>query len=175
MKKKFFRVNQQIRASKLRVIDNKGSQVGVLSLTEALKLSSEKGLDLVEIAPTATPPVAKITDFRRFLFEKEKKERKRAREVETKEIRVGPFISDHDLQTRLKQAKKFLAGGDNFKLTVHFTPREMRHPEFGEKVLGKVRAELEGLGQIVREPKWEGRRYTAIFAKGGKTNAKDEN
>lgn len=174
MKKKFFRVNWQIRANKLRVIDNYGKQIGILALDQALKLAQEKGLDLIEVVPAATPPVAKITNFKRFLFEKEKKERKKVKEVETKEIRVGPFISDHDLQTRLKQANKFLKAGNNFKLTVQFTPREMRHPEFAEKVLEKVKTELGNLAQIARNPRWEGRRYTAIFSKGSQ-NAKGKN
>lgn len=174
MKKKLYRINHQIKAETLRVIDEKGSQVGVLTLKKALELAQNKGLDLVEIVPNARPPVAKLVEFKRFLFEKEKKEHKKPKEIETKEIRVGPFISDHDLETRLNQAKKFLQSGDNFKLTVQFKPREIRHPEFGEKIVDKAKTELRNLACIVREPKWEGRRYTVIFAKGVK-HVKSEN
>lgn len=167
MQKKFFRANNQIQAAKLRVIGVDGKQFGVLARGEALKLAQDEDLDLVEIAPGANPPVAKIVDLKRFLFAQEIKERKakKSREVETKEIRVGPFISDHDLQTRINQAKKFLEQGDNFKLTVHFTLRHIRHPEFGEKVATKVKEALGDFARVEREPKWEGRRFTIIFAR----------
>ncbi len=168
MQQKFFRINNQIKANELRVIDSRGKQIGILSLEKALKVAEDAGLDLVEIAPTVTPPVAKIQDLRKFLFEqkiKEKKKTGKTKEIETKEIRVRPFISDHDLQTRMNQARKFLTEGNNFKLTVHFTPRQMRHTEFANKILEKVSQALSQVGQIAREPRWEGRRLTVIFSK----------
>lgn len=169
LQKKFFKINQQIQAQELRVIGADGKQVGILKLSQALKLAQDQNLDVVEVVPAATPPVARLVNFKKFKFlqdQKGKKGLKRTREIETKEIRVGPFISDHDLTTKVKQARRFLLQGDNFKLTVHFKPREMRHTEFGTRVIDKVKEALQDLAQIAREPKWEGRRLTAIFSKG---------
>lgn len=169
MQRKFFKVNQQIQATKLRVVGPDGKQIGILDKNKALNLAVDKGLDLVEIASKASPPVAKLVNFKKFLFEqerKEKREAKKTREVETKEIRIGPFISDHDLTTRINQARHFLEQGDNFKLTVRFRPREMRHTEFGTRAIDKVKEALSNIAKVVREPKWEGRRLTIIFSKG---------
>lgn len=168
MAKKFFRINNQITAQKLRVIGADGKQVGILTQDAALKLAKDYGLDLVEVAPFTTPPVAKIQDYKKFLFEqrvKEKKKTGKIKEIETKEIRVGPFISDHDLETKIARAKNFLKSGNNFKLTVHFTPRQMRHPEFGGKILEKVKVALTEIGEVARDAKWEGRRLSTIFTK----------
>lgn len=176
MKKRFFRFNQQIQSKELRVIGTNGKQVGILGLGEALKLAQEQDVDLVEIAPTAKPPVAKLIGFKRFLFEQEQKEKKskKSRGVETKEIRVGPFISDHDLEVKINQGRKFLTRGNNFKLTVQFKPRQMRHTEFATKIVEKVKEILGNIARIEREPRWEGRRLTIIFAKGG-SGAKIQN
>lgn len=168
MQKKFFRINWQIQAKTLRVIGADGKQIGILPIEKAIKLGQEQDFDLVEIAPTANPPVARLVNFKKFKFEQERKERKAVKKikaVETKEVRVGPFISDHDLQTKISQAKNFLLQGDNFKLTIQFKPRQMRHTEFGNKVVEKVKENLESIAEVLRDAKWEGRRLSIIFSK----------
>lgn len=127
----------------------------------------DQDLDLVEIAPEANPPVAKILDFKKFLYQekrKEKKARARRKEVELKEIRIGPFIARHDLNTRLVQARVFFKEGNHVKITVKFTGRQMGHTEFGYELLGKIKEELKNVAQVEREEKLEGRNLNIIFA-----------
>lgn len=121
--KRFYRINERIFASTLRVLDNEGKQIGVLSKAEALDKAKSENLDLVEIAPQAKPPVAKIIDFNKFLYQEEKKkreEKKKAKVSETKEVRLGPFMSDNDLSVMVKRAKDFLLAGDKVRLVVFF-------------------------------------------------------
>lgn len=159
-------MNQQINASELRLIDDKGKQIGVLKLSEALKEAEETGLDLVEIAPDAKPPVAKIIDYKKFKYLEEKKRkeaRKKTKATELKEVRFSPFIGDHDLQTRLKRVKKFLSAGDLVKINIVFKGRQMAHTEFGPKLLEKILDLLEGTAEKEREAKFQGRRFATIL------------
>lgn len=176
MAKKTYRINRQITAEELRVIGDDGTQLGVFKIDKAFSIAWEKDLDLVEIAPSAQPPVAKIVDFKKFLYEEKRKEReakKKLKEVELKEIRLGPFISDHDLETRLEQAREFLNDGNHVKITVKFKGRQMGHTEFGYKLIEKVKEILSELAKIEKEERLEGRNLNIFFAPG--KNAKTKN
>lgn len=131
-----------------------------MSLSQALNSAREKSLDLVEIAGKADPPVVRIVNFKKFKYEESKREhsaRKKTREIQTKEIWLGPLISDHDLETRIEHAKHFLKNGDRVKLTVKFSGREIIHPEFGHQVLKKAVELLAHLGEKDSEPRMMGR------------------
>lgn len=167
-KKEFYRRNHQIRAVTVRVIDAEAKQVGVMALSEALKMAEEQELDLVEVAPLAQPPVAKLIDYSKFLYQLKKKkqeEKKGAKTSETKQIRFGPFIGEHDLDIKIKKAKEFLTDGDKVKFTVRYTGRQMAHQEVGRKVLEQVIEKLGDLAKIEREMKMEGRQLNMFVTK----------
>jgi translation initiation factor IF-3 len=177
---KRYRINGRIFASPLRVLDNENKQVGVLSKDEALKLAQEQELDLVEIAPTAKPPVAKLIDFNKFLYQQAKKkqeEKKKAKSSETKEIRLGPFMSDNDLQVMVRRGREFLEDGDKIRLVVRFRGRQITRSEFGRQVIQKVVDSLKDISKIDREPKFEGRQMVAMLSaeKGKKHDENEEN
>lgn len=133
---------------------------------EALKLAQEKELDLVEIAPEAQPPVAKIIDFKKFKYLEEKKEkeaRRHAKPTELKEVRFSPFIGDHDFKTAIEKTKKFLKDGDLVKISIVFTGRQMAHTEFGPKLLEKIMEVLVEVAEKERGEKFEGRRFITII------------
>lgn len=142
-----------------------GSQIGVISRDEALKLAKNEELDLVVVAENANPPVARIIEFEKFRYQEDKKEqaaRKKARDVELKEVWLSPRIAAHDLETRLRKAEEFLEKGNKVKLTIKFKGREMAHPENGHKVLQQVLGLWEDKIVIEREAKFEGRNLTII-------------
>ena len=167
-KQPFYRINHQIRAKEVRLLDNTGKQIGVVSIDEARKLANEEELDLVEIAPMASPPVAKIIDYSKFLYQLKKKkqeEKKKAVTSETKQIRMGPFIGDHDLQIKVRHAKEFLEDGDKVKFIVRFRGREFTKKELGENVLKKVIESLQEVAKVEREPHMEGRQMVMIISR----------
>lgn len=142
-------------------------------------MAKEQGLDLVEIAEKAVPPVAKIVDFKKFLYQQEKKrqeEKKKTKTSETKEVRLGPNISDHDLAVAIRRARGFLEGGNKVRLAVRFRGRQITHPEFGQETLGKTLADLSDVSKVDREIHFEGKQLVCILSpdKKGK-NAKEEN
>ena len=142
------------------MIDKESKQIGVVDIEEARKRSRQEGLDLVEIAPKANPPVVRIIDFKKFKYEESKKERtnkKKTKEVGTKEVWLGPLISEHDMKVRTQQARTFLESGNRVKLTVKFGGREIAHPEFGYKVLDKVSNMLADCSEHDSQPKFVGR------------------
>jgi len=176
--KQQYRINERIWASSLRVLNSEGKQIGILSKMEALQKAKEEELDLVEIAPTAKPPVAKIIDFKKFLYQQEKKqqeEKKKAKITETKEVRLTPFISTHDLETVTKRAQGFLGNGDKVRFVVKFAGRQITHPEFGYELLKKIFAMLSGLAKVEKEPRLEGKQLIAILAPERKQHAKEKN
>lgn len=162
----------------LRLLDTDGKQIGILSKFEALAKAQEAGLDLVEIAPTAKPPVAKIIDFNKFLYQEEKKkkeEKKKAKASETKEIRLGPFMSDNDLQVMVRRGREFLEDGDKIKLVVKFRGRQITHPEFGHGVIRKFVLALDDISKVDREAHFEGRQIIAVLsAERKKAQSKDD-
>lgn len=165
--RKFYRVNERIFASNLRVLDAEGKQIGVLSRFEALQKARELGVDLVEIAPMASPPVVKVIDFKKFLYQESKRkneEKKRSKISETKEIRLGPFMNDHDLNTMIKRASGFLEDNDKVRLIVKFAGRQIAHPEFGQQIMQKVIQALSNLSKQERDPHFEGKQLIAIVS-----------
>ncbi|MBI2442950.1 MAG: translation initiation factor IF-3 [Candidatus Levybacteria bacterium] len=165
--KRFYRVNERISARELRVLDSEGKQIGILDRFAALQNAREQGLDLVEIAPRAIPPVAKIVDFNKFLYQEEKRkreEKKKAKVSETKEVRLGPFISDNDLGVMVKRAREFLLEGDKVRFVVKFRGRQVTRPEFGFATARKAIAMLEDISKVEREPHMEGRQLVAIIS-----------
>lgn len=174
---KFYRINERIFAHELRVLDAKGEQIGLLKKEEALKRARDENLDLVEIAPTAKPPVARIIDFNKFLYQEEKKKRevkKKAKSSDTKEVRLGPFMDDHDLETMVKRAREFLEQNDKVKLVVRFKGRQMGHPEFGYKVSGKAIEMLSDISKVDKTPHFEGRQLIAMLSPERKKNEKEQ-
>jgi len=166
-KQKRYRINQWIFASPLRVLDVEGKQIGVLPKEEALRLAQEQELDLVEVASSAKPPVAKIIDYNKFLYQQEKKkqeEKKKAKVSETKEIRLGPFMSEHDLETRIRQGRGFLEDGDKLRLVVRFKGRQITHPEFGKEIVARFIESVNDISKLDREPRLEGKQLIAILS-----------
>ena len=177
--RKFYRVNERISAPQLRVLGSDGKQIDVLGRLEALNLARNEGLDLVEIAPMANPPVAKIIDYKKFLYQEEKKhreEKRKAKVSETKEVRLGPFMSDNDIQTMVSRAKGFLEDGNKVKFVVKFRGRQIIRSNFGFELLTKVFKTLEDVSKVDKEPRLEGKQILAIVSPERKNkNAKTEN
>jgi translation initiation factor IF-3 len=162
-----WRINGQIRSSELRVIGSDGKQLGVLSFNEALKKAKEEELDLVEIAPLAKPPVAKIVDLGKFRYEQEKKARKEKKGLapsNIKEMRFSPFIADHDFNNRLERVKEFLADKHKVRLVVKFTGRQMGSKQFGYQVVDKVLKTIGIPVNIDAEPKFLGRQLMTVIS-----------
>lgn len=153
-------VNEDIRAREVRVVGAGGEQIGIIPLKEALKLAEEQNLDLVNVAPTAKPPVCRIMDYGKFRFEQSKKEkeaRKNQKIINTKEIRLSPTIEENDFQTKLRSAIKFIGAGDKVKCTVRFRGRQITHQSIGENILQRLAKEVENVAIVERRPKLEGR------------------
>ena len=166
IKKEKTRVNNQIVADEIRLIGPEGGQIGIVSVPDALRRSEEEGLDLVEISPNATPPVCKIMDYGKYRYEQSKKEKdskKKQHVIVLKEIRLRPRTEDHDLDFKIKHARKFLEQKNKVKFTVMFRGREMAYKEFGEKLLDKVTEKLEDIAKIEMDKKFEGRSLTMTF------------
>lgn len=165
------RINREIRADKLRVIRENGEQLGILSFREALAAAEADGLDLVEIAPTAKPPVAKIIDYGKFRYHQQKKEKdsKKAQvQIKVKEIKLKPNIDTHDFQTKLKHARDFILKGNKVRISIMFRGREMLHTELGKKVVADFCSELADISQIEASGKMMGRVITTVLVPTGK-------
>ncbi len=163
---KFIAINQFIKATELRVVDELGKQIGVMSKSEALNIAGERGLDLVEIAPMAKPPVAKVIDFKKFKYLEAKKEREgksASGKVEIKEIRFSPFIGQGDMDTRLERIKDILEGGDRVKIVVKFTGRQITKVEFGHDLIKKIMSQLEGIASADGTAKLQGKQLFLII------------
>jgi len=161
------RVNEQIGVPEVRLIDENGDNIGVVSRDDALTRAAEAGLDLVEVSPGATPPVCKILDYGRFKYEDQKKKseaRKRQKTIDVKEIKMRPNIDQHDYEVKMRSIQRFLADGDKVKVTLRFRGREMAHQELGLKVLDRVRQELDEVAKVEQFPKLEGRQMIMVMA-----------
>lgn len=160
-------INDEIREKEVRLIDFDGSQLGIVSVKDALKKADERNLDLVEIAPQAKPHVCKIMDYGKYKFElakREKESRKNQHVVNTKEVKMSPSIDVHDFNTKVNQAAKFLKSGDKVKVTVRFRGREMHHTALGQSLLEKFGDSLSESGQVEKQPKLEGRNMSMVVA-----------
>lgn len=160
-------MNDGIRAREVRVIDEDGSQLGIMQLRDARRVAEEKNLDLVNVAPTARPPVCRIMDYGKFKYEQSKKEkeaRKNQKVVLLKEVRMTPNIEDHDFQVKLKNVIKFLGEGDKVKVSVRFRGREITHSSIGQQVLMRLAQAAAEQAIVERFPKLEGRSMVMILA-----------
>ncbi len=160
------RVNRMIRISPLRVIAPDGEQMGIMTVDEALAAAEARGLDLVEVAPMARPPVCRIMDFGKFKFEQAKAARaakKKQKVIELKEIKFRPGIDDHDFDFKVRHAREFLVEGNKVKVTMMFRGRQMAHPELGREVLDKVAEVLADVGKIEQDAKLEGKNMTMLM------------
>jgi translation initiation factor IF-3 len=168
------RINNRIRAREVRLIDEEGAQVGVVSIREALSLAEERGLDLVEVAPNALPPVCRIMDYGKFRYEQTKKERearKNQKQIDIKQIRLEPKTDDHDLDVKARQARKFLLGGDKVKFNLRFRGREIFHQDIGMSMLERISEELRDIAVIEQRPLMEGRVLSLMLAPNAKAKA----
>lgn len=153
-------INEEIRDKELRVVDVDGAQLGILSTKEALEIAFEKELDLVKIAPQATPPVCRIMDYGKFCFEQSKREKeakKNQKVIDVKEVRMSSTIDTHDFNTKVNQAIKFLKSGDKLKVSVRFRKRTVAHPQFGEELLANFKEAIAEFGVVDKPSKMEGR------------------
>ena len=161
------RINEEIRVPRVLLIDENGEKQGEMPTAAALEAAQEAGLDLVEVSPTAVPPVCKILDYGKFKFQEQKKKneaRKRQKIVEVKEIKLRPNIDDHDYDVKAKAMHRFFEEGDKVKVTLRFRGREMAHPELGMQLLQKVKADFEESTKVEYEPRIEGRQMIMILA-----------
>lgn len=164
---KDLRVNERIRARECRLIDETGAQLGITSVRDALALAREKGLDLIEVAPTATPPVCKIMDYGKYKYEQEKRERearKKQHVSEMKGLTLRPTTDEHDYQVLVKHALRFLREGDKVKVTVRFRSREITHPELAQRQLERMVEDVSEVGVVEKPPAMEGRTMTMILS-----------
>lgn len=161
------RVNERIRIREVRLIDDEGNQVGIIPTRDALEMARERGLDLVEVAPNAVPPVCRLMDYGKFRYEQSRKERESRKSqhvTRVKEVRIEPKIGDHDLETKGRQAAKFLEGGDKVKISVLFRGRSITHPELGRELLDQLQEQLKEYGTVEQTPRMEGRTMTMYLA-----------
>lgn len=163
---KELRINEEIRAGEVRLVGD-GDETEVMSFKDALRRALEKGMDLVEISPNARPPVCRVMDYGKFRFEqvkREKEAKKNQRVTQIKEVKLRPNIEEHDFETKIKNAEKFLREGDKVKLTVMFRGREVTHPDLGRALCQRSAERLAEVAVVERAPKLEGKNMTLIFA-----------
>ncbi|MGQ0528205.1 MAG: translation initiation factor IF-3 [Alphaproteobacteria bacterium] len=160
------RINEEITAKEIRVVDEKGEMRGVMSVAEALVLAENAGLDLVEVSPNAAPPVCKVLDYGKYKYEQQKKAaeaRKKQKIVDIKEIKIRPGIEDHDYQVKKRNAQRFLEEGDKVKVTMRFRGREMAHQDIGMAILKRFQEDLAAFGKTELGPKFEGRQVIMVI------------
>ena len=161
-----YQINEEITDKEVRMIDEDGTQLGIMTSQEAFRIAVEKELDLVKIAPTSNPPVCKIMDYGKYRFEQAKREKEARRHqhiVEVKEIRMSPSIGINDFNVKLNHGQKFLKEGDRLKVTIRFRGREMAHTDIGEKLLKKFAEECGEFGTVDKNPKLEGRHMSMFL------------
>jgi translation initiation factor IF-3 len=169
--KQFIRINERIRAREVRVIDEAGNQLGILPPFEALKIARERGLDLVEVSPNAVPPVCRIQDYGKYLYEKDKSERaarKKQKVITVKEVKFSVTVDEHDYQTKKNQAVRFLGDGDKVKASLRFKGRQMAHRELGYNIINRLIQDVGDAGTVEFMPRMEGTTLHAILAPGKK-------
>ncbi len=161
------RVNEGIRIPQIRLIGAKGEQIGIVPVAEGIRRAREEGLDLVEVAPLAKPPVCRILDFGKYVYalsKKEKEARRKHKTIEVKEVKISSKIEEHDYQTKLRNARRFLEKGDRVKLTLFFRGREITHLEFGERLIERFTQDVNDWATVERNTGLEGRAIQVYFA-----------
>ena len=172
----FYRINHQIKASEVRLLREDGTQIGVVPLAEALSQSQTAGVDAVEIAPLANPPVVKLIDYKKLLYQLAKKEqaaKANQKKVDLKEIRLTPFMAENDFFVKIKRGREFLSDGHKLRVTVKFVGRQLTHKEFGDVIMNKTYAALADISAVDQPAKWFGKQYQATLTpiKKSKNNA----
>ena len=160
-------INDEIRAKEVRVVGAEGEQLGIFPIREALQMALDANLDLVNVAPTAKPPVCRLMDYGKFRYELQKKEkeaRKNQKVIDIKEVRLSATIEDHDFQTKLRHVINFLNEGDKVKLTIRFRGRQITHTEIGQRVMERLAAQVEDISTVERKAKLEGRSMIMILS-----------
>jgi len=161
------RVNHEINVPRVRLVDERGEMIGVVTRNEALQRATEAGLDLVEVAANADPPVVKILDYGKFKYEEQKRKneaRKKQKVIEVKEIKLRPGIDDHDYEVKMRSMVKFIEEGDKVKVTMRFRGRELAHQELGMNVLMRVKDDLDEVAKVEQHPRMEGRQMTMVIS-----------
>ena len=161
------RRNEEIEVSEVRVIGSDGEQQGLMTVAEAIEVAKQEGLDLVEVAPTAEPPVCRVMDFGKYLFEQNKKaqsSKRKQKQVHVKEIKFRPGTDEGDYQVKLRKLVQFLDNGDKTKVTLRFRGREMAHQELGANLLARVREDLDEYGVVEQMPQMEGRQMIMVMS-----------
>ena len=161
------RANGDITAPQVRLIGADGSQVGVVSLPEAMRMAEDKGLDLVEVSPNADPPVCKLLDLGKYKYVAQKKAneaRKRQKTFDVKEVKMRPGIEDHDYKVKMRLMTRFLGEGDKVKVTIRFRGRELAHPEIGQRLLDRIRDDSGNIAKVEAIPRMEGRQIVMVMA-----------
>jgi translation initiation factor IF-3 len=161
------RINEEIRAREVHLIDKDGSNRGTTAIADALVVAQEAGLDLVEISPNATPPVCKLLDYGKYKYQEQKKAaeaRKKQKVVEVKEIKYRPMIDDHDYEVKMRSIKRFFEEGDKVKITLRFRGREMAHQELGTRLLERVKDDVSKLAKVEMDARLEGRQMVMVLA-----------
>ena len=164
---KAVRINGEINAPEVRLVGIEGEPLGIVSITEAMRMAEEAEIDLVEIAPTAKPPVCRLMDYGKFKYRESKKAHEaklKQKQIQVKEIKFRPGTDEGDYQIKLRNLLRFLSDGDKTKITLRFRGREMAHPELGVALLKRVEADLAALGQVEQWPKLEGRQMIMVLA-----------
>lgn len=164
-------INRAIRAREVRVVDDEGGQLGILSINDALVAANERGLDLVEVSPSAVPPVCRIMDYGKYKYQAAKRTaeaKKKTAKVELKEVKMRPKTDEHDFQFKVKNARRFLEEGNKVKVTIMFRGREVTHPEFGTRLMEKVAEEIKDVGLVEAPARMAGRFMTMVLAPGKK-------
>lgn len=162
-----FRVNQQIRAREVRVVDEQGQQIGIMPLEQALAIAEERGLDLVEVAPDAKPPVCRLLNYSQWLYQRQKKERearRKQRQVDIKEVKFTIRISGNDYEVKRRQIERFLAEGDRVKVTVRMKGRERAHQDIGLQMMQRILDSFAEVAHVERPPELEGPNITAVLS-----------
>jgi translation initiation factor IF-3 len=161
------RINEEIRAREVHLIDKDGANRGNVPVAEALAVAKDAGLDLVEISPNATPPIVKLLDFGKYKYQEQKKQaeaRKKQKVVEVKEVKFRPMIDDHDYEVKMRAMQRFFEEGDKVKVTLRFRGREMAHMELGTKLLSRVKDDTSKLAKVESDARFEGRQMIMILA-----------
>ena len=160
------RANHYIKAREVQVISSEGKNLGVLNTNEAIKIAKEEGLDLIEIAPNANPPVCKIMDMGKYKYDAQKKAnkaKKKQKKIELKEIKLRPVTEVHDYTFKIKNAQKFLTKGDKVKFTIKFKGRELQHSHLGNELMDKIKLDMKEIGRVELHPKFDGKQMIMVI------------
>ena len=158
--------NNRINSPEVQVIDSSGENLGILNTNEAISMAKEEGLDLIEIAPNAKPPVCKIIDIGKYKYDAQKKAnqaKKKQKKIELKEIKLRPVTETHDYQFKIKNAQKFISKGDKVKFTIRFKGRELQHSHLGGELMDKIKVDMQEVGKVELEPKFDGKQMIMVI------------